>query len=361
MINLFDLSENQKSKKEYLKQIGVVLESKNFILGKHLKAFEEEFANFLKAKHAIGVASGTDALRLCFKVLGIKRGDSVITASFTSPFTVIALFEEGIEPIFCDIDDATLTIDLKDAERKIKKNTRAILPVHIFGNPCEVNSILKFAVGFKLRVIEDACQAHGALYQNKPVGNFGDAAAFSFYPTKNLGGIGDGGMIVTNNAGLDQKIRLLRNGGQTERFWHTVSGINSRLDEIQAAVLQLKLKKLDQNNRKRQRIANFYLEQLGRLPIRFQKIQEESTSAYNLFVVMTKKRDELQKFLKAKKIETGIYYSHPVHLQPAFKKNSKLPITEKVCREVLALPIYPTLDKRSQDFIINSIFDFFKK
>lgn len=354
--------ESSQLRVSYLDAIERVIRSKVFVLGERLEKFEQTFANFISVKYAIGVASGTDALQLCLRALDVKHGDSVLTVAFTSPFTAIGIAQEGVEPIFCDIENDTLNIDLKDARLKIKKNTKAVIPVHIFGNPCDMEKVSAFAEEFNLKIIEDACQAHGAQQRGKFVGNFGDAAAFSFYPTKNLGGFGDGGIVVTNNRLVAKSVRLLRNGGQTKRFWHVKLGINSRLDELQAAVLQIKIKKLAENNKKRASIAKHYEDKLSSLPITFQKIQKKSASAYNLFVIRVKKQKELQKFLANKQIETGIYYSYPVHLQPAFDKyKSKLPVTEKVCREILALPIYPELDIKSQDLIIKAICEFFKK
>src|SRR3989344_6180376 len=308
MIPLIDLSLTRKSGEYIFKDVRSVITSKNFVLGDGVRQFESKYAQFLKAKFAIGVGSGTDALRLSLRAAGIGQGDKVLTVAFTSPFTVIAIIEEGAIPIFCDIREDTWTIDVEDAERKIDGKTKAIIPVHIYGNPCDMDSIQKLCSKNKLKLIEDACQAHGAEYKGKKVGTFGIAAAFSFYPTKNLGAFGDGGMITTNNKFVANKIHLLRHGGQTRRFWHEYSGINSRLDEIQAVILLNKLKNLNKNNKKRELIVKKYRQAFSELPITVQKIPRSGVSSNHLFVIRTNKRDKLQKFLIRNNISSDIYY-----------------------------------------------------
>lgn len=362
MIPLVDIGVDNKTDLAIAKAIAKVLWEKNYILGKRVESFEGKFAQFIGVNFAVGVASGTDALRLSLRALGIGTGDKVLTVGLTSPFTAIAIAEEGAIPVFCDIDKQTLTIDPRDAERKIDKNTRAIIPVHLYGNPCDMTTIAKLAKKHKLKIIEDACQAHGATFDDKMVGSLGDLAAFSFYPTKNLGGIGDGGAITTNSLALAKKIRSLRHGGQTRRFWHQYPGINSRLDEIQAAVLEVRLKLLMRVNRKRTKLAQRYQGGLAGLAIRFQESFEGAQSAYHLFVIRVKKRDQLRKNLAAKGIICDVYYPYPVYSQPAFKSFSrgKLPITEKVTGEILALPLFPNLTFREQDKVIKAIREFYK-
>src|SRR3989344_4187496 len=223
MIPLIDLTIDVETEKTIKREIIKVVESKSYILGKRVEIFEKKFAKFIGTKYAIGVGNGTDALRLCLRALNVGKGDKVLTVALTSPFTVLAILEEGAIPVFCDV-----------AEKKIDRKTKAILPVHLFGNPCVMNAVIKLAEKYKLKVIEDAFQAHGASYKNNMIGSFGDCAAFSFYPTKNLGAMGDGGILVTSNKKIAEMAKILRHGGQTKRFWHKYRGINSRLDEIQA-------------------------------------------------------------------------------------------------------------------------------
>lgn len=361
MIPLIDLSLDKSQVAELEKAFLRVLDSGQYILGKRLEDFEKLWAKFIQAREAIGVANGTDALRLSLAAMGIGPGDKVLTVSLTSPFTAIAIVQAGAEPIFCDIDEATLTIDLLDAERRIDKNVAAIVPVHIFGNPCQMDNVVNFAQKFKLKIVEDACQAHGASFKNKKVGTWGDAGAFSFYPTKNLGAIGDAGIIVTNSSLLAKKIRQLRHGGQTRRFWHKYQGINSRMDEVQAAILTSKLKFLAQNNKKRAILAKNYYKRLKELPLKFQMSFDGGTSVYHLFVLRSKKRDNLKDFLLRKKIGCDIYYPYPVHRQPAFRRYTvaQLKVTEKVCREILAIPIDPKLTISDQNYVIGNIIKFF--
>lgn len=363
MIPLIDLTLDNELSNEIKEEINKVIDSKSYILGARLESFEKKFANFLGTKYAVGVGSGTDALRLSLRALGIGRGDKVLTVSLTSSFTAIAIVEEGAIPIFCDIDDKTWTIDVNDAQKKIDHKTRAIIPVHLFGNPCNMQAILEFAKKYKLKIIEDACQAHGARFADVGIGNFGDAAAFSFYPTKNLGAMGDAGMVVTSSGAVAKMVRILRHGGQAKRFWHETIGVNSRLDEIQAAILSIKLKYLERENLKRNHLAERYRKLLGDLPIKFQESFSGAKPVYHLFVIRTKKRDQLQEYLFKKRIFSDIYYPWSVDVQPAFRKykNAALPKTLKLTREILALPISPSLTVAQQDRVISAIRSFFKK
>lgn len=363
MIPLFDFYLEPKLLKKIHKKIFSVINSKSYILGNELLKFESAFARFAGVKYAVGVASGTDALRLSLRSLGIGLGDKVLTVAFTSPFTVLAIVQEGAIPVFCDVDSETMTIDVDDASRKIDAHVRAIIPVHLYGNPCDMDSINTLAKKKGLRIIEDACQAHGAIYKNKHVGNFGSAGAFSFYPTKNLGAMGDAGMVITNDPKVANKIRVLRHGGQTRRFWHKYAGYNSRLDEIQAAVLSLKLKSLKTENRKRLELSKRYKKFLSDLPIGFQKVHRGANSSNHLFVIRTKKRDQLKNYLFGKRIVTDIYYPYPVHAQEAFRKfgSFKLPATERLSKEILALPLFPSLSFSSQDLVIENIRRFFRE
>lgn len=363
MIPLIDLSLEPDLSNSIKTRVNKVIDSKSYILGQELAKFEREFSVFVKARHAIGVANGTDALKLALRANGIGRGDKVLTVSFTSPFTSVAIVEEGAIPVYCDVDELTWTMDPEQLENCIDKRVKAIMPVHIYGNPADMKRLNKLAKLYKLKVIEDACQAHGAQIGNKQVGNFSDAAAFSFYPTKNLGGLGDGGIVVTNNRQIDKRLRILRHGGQTRRFWHVYKGTNSRLDEIQAGILSEKLKRLKKYNMLRYKIVKRYIEQFKDLPIRFQETTVGSSSANHLFVVRVKNRLGLHKFLKRRGITTDIYYPHPVHLQPTFQqyKKGRLEKTELLTKELLALPLYPLMSELDQEMVIDGVRKFFRK
>ena len=362
MIPLIDLSSDQETTNRIKAAVMDVIDSKNYILGKRLGKFEEKFADFIGGVEAIGVGGGTDALRLCLRAYGIGRGDKVLTVGFTSPFTAIAILQEGAIPVFCDVSDDTLTMDVESVGGKLDSKVKAIMPVHIYGNPADMEAILKFAKKHKLVVIEDACQAVGASIGSKMVGTFGNAAAFSFYPTKNLGAMGDGGMVTAKNKTVGQMARLLRHGGQTKRFWHEYAGINSRLDEMQAAILDVKLDQLRKDNKKKDRLAKKYIEKLSHLPIKFQQVKKDAQSCWHLFVVITPLRDQLRAYLAGREIMTDVYYPYPLYSQKAFSDSPKFetPITDRLCKEVLAIPIYPTLSDSDQDYVIDEVSHFFK-
>lgn len=363
MIPLIDLSLDKKLSHAIKASVEKVIDSKFYILGKQLEQFEKKFAKALDVYDAIGVASGTDALRLSLRALGIGKDDKVLTVAFTSPFTSVAIVEEGAIPVYCDVDESTWTIDPIDCEKKIDKRVKAIMPVHIYGNPANMAVILKLAKKYHLKVVEDACQAHMATISDKKVGSFGDAASFSFYPTKNLGGMGDGGIVTTNNKTVSKLVRFLRHGGQTKRFWHLHKGVNSRLDEIQAVILMEKLKVISKFNLKREQIVNRYKSSLKDLPIAYQTSFPNSKSANHLFVVRVPARDKLNKYLENKGVETGIYYPYGVHKLPsfaAFSKGVQLKVTDNLLKDVLALPLYPSLSRKDQDIIVDSIREFYK-
>lgn len=362
MIPLIDLSLDRQTGRTIKNILGNVLDSNSYILGSRLESFEKKFAKYIGARYAVGVANGTDAIRLALRALGVGSDDQVLTVSFTSPFTAIAIIEEGAIPVFCDVDEKTWTLDTQDALKKITKKTRAIVPVHIYGNPCDMNSISKLAKKNNLKVIEDTCQAHGAVLGKNMLGTFGDAAAFSFYPTKNLGGIGDGGAVVTNNKKLANKIKILRYGGQSKRFWHKYQGVNSRLDEIQAAVLSVKLANLDKYNLQRSKLVARYRNAFKKLPMKFQETRSGAKSANHLFVIQTSKRNDLKKFLESRNINCDIYYPFPIHMQPAFRQyvKGRIEVTERLSKEVLALPLFPRLSLDDQDKVIAAVKEFFK-
>lgn len=348
-------AQNKSIKQELTQAIDHVIESGWYILGKKVEEFETEFANYCKVSTCVGVGNGTDAITLSLLALGIGAGDEVICPSLTATFTALGISATGAKPVFADIDEATFTIDPNDLKKRITKNTKAIIPVHLYGHPADIDPILEIAKGHGLYVIEDACQAHGAEYKGKRVGSIGDAGCFSFYPTKNLGALGDGGAITTNNPLIGEKIKMIRNGGQKTRYDHVVLGRNSRLDEIQAAILLIKLKHLDEWNQNRRKIAKKYAEGLAGVSLTLPLEKEWAKSVYHLFVVKSKNRDQLMEKLAKKGIQSQIHYPIPAHMQPIYNDGANLKTTEKVCDEILSLPIYPELETSSIDIIVDSI------
>lgn len=341
--------EHQREIDEAIRQ---TLESGWYILGQQVSAFEEEFADFLGAAHCIGVANGTDALTLALRACGIGAGDAVITVSHTAVATVAAIELAGAVPLLVDIDPETFTISPQAIENAINKyqgKTRleAIIAVHLYGHPAEMRAIAELARRFDLRVIEDCAQAHGSKIGGQRVGTFGDIAAFSFYPTKNLGALGDGGAVVTNDAALAKRVRLLREYGWRERYVSEIAGMNSRLDELQAAILRVKLKHLDEENERRRQIAQIYHECLPAASLQLPIRRADVSHVYHQYVVRTGERDRLKKRLKEQGIGTLIHYPVPIHLQPAYRNRVQLggglPETELAACEVLSLPMYPQL------------------
>ncbi len=361
MIPVTDLTTNPQILKKIRLAIDEVVKSNSYILSQQLEKFESEFGEFIGSKFICGVGSGTDSLTLSLKALGIGVGDKVLTVSFTSPFTIIAILEAGAIPVFCDIDPNGWTIDVAEASRKMDLKVKAIMPVHIYGNPCDMKKVLDFAKDAKIKVVEDACQANGAMIEEKLVGTFGDAGAFSFYPTKNLGAFGDGGAVTTNNKSVFAAVKILRHGGQTKRFWHVSAYPHSRLDEIQAAILRVKLSVLSDENTMREKIAARYRDKLSALKLRFQKIIPKAKSANHLFVIATKERDRLKKYLKQHGVGSDIHYPYPTYRQPAFKEfaDERLDVTEEIQAKILSLPIYPSLKETDQDEVISQVKNFF--
>lgn len=344
MIPFVDLKrENEEIGQEMLQVIQRVLKSGWFILGEETEKFEEEFSKYIGAKFGIGVNSGSDALYLAVKSLGISIGDEVITVSHTMISTVDAITRNGAKPIFVDIDPETYLMDVSKVEAKISDKTRAILPVHLYGQPVDMDPLMEIAENYGLNVIEDACQAHGAKYRNAKVGSIGDIGCFSFYPTKNLGAYGDGGMLTTSNKELADKLIKIRNYGQSAKYYHDFVGVNSRLDEIQAAILRSKLRHLDEWNEKRRTTAKLYTDLLSKTEVTTPIEKEYAKHAYHLYVIRHKHRDKLQEYLLKQGVQTLIHYPIPVHIQKAYMRSDNLPITEKICGEILSLPIYPWL------------------
>jgi dTDP-4-amino-4,6-dideoxygalactose transaminase len=362
MIPFIDLkSEYAEINEEIAQAIQRVLKSGWFILGVEIKKFEEEFSKYIGTKYGVGVNSGSDALFLALKALGIGKVDEVLTVSHTFISTVDAIVRNGAKPVFVDIDPDTYCVDVTKIEEKITERTRAILPVHLYGHPANMDPIIEIAEKYNLFVVEDACQAHGAEYKGRKVGSIGDLGCFSFYPVKNLGAYGDGGMVVTNNEELADKLGLLRNYGQSKKYYHDFVGVNSRLDEIQAAVLSVKLMHLDEWNEKRRRVAKRYNELLGDSEIVTPIEKEYAKHVYHLYVIRPKDRNKLQEYLSKKGIETMIHYPIPVHKQKAYLDlgfHTRLYITERICNDILSLPIFPEFKNEEIEEVVNYIINF---
>lgn len=334
-----------------------VFKEGRYILGNQVKSFEEEFATFIGVKYAIGVGSGTEALYIALKAYDIGSGDEVITVSHTAVATVAAIRQCGATPVFVDIEPDFYTIDVSKIEISLTNRTKAIIVVNLYGQSADIDSIIKLANRHNLRVIEDCAQAHGAKFNGKKVGSIGDVGCFSFYPTKNLGGVGDGGIITTNHENVAIKIKLLREYGWQERYISYIQGYNSRLDEVQAAILRIKLKYLEKDNNRRKMIAAKYDKELNELDLYLPKTRSNGEHVYHLYVIRTKKRNELKEFLYQNKILALIHYPVPVHLQPAYKEYANFPleITERIAGEILSLPMYPELSDENINFVIDTI------
>ena len=359
-INFVDLQKQYQNYKEEIDEaVHGVLNKSNYVLGDEVEKFEEEFSSYCEVKYCIGVDSGTDALFLSLKALNIGLGDEVITVANTFIATAFAISMTGAKPVFVDVNPDTYNIDVNRIEEKITFRTKAILPVHLYGQPADMKPILESAKKYNLFVIEDSCQAHGAKYREKRTGSFGDIAAFSFYPGKNLGAYGDGGAITTNNEDLAEKIKMLRNYGQKMKHNHLIKGFNSRLDTIQAAILRVKLKYLDEWNQRRRENAQKYNELLSGLDVVLPKELGGIEPVYHLYVIQTERRNELLEYLANKEISAGIHYPIPIHLQPAYKelgyKRGDFLITETLSQKVLSLPMFSTLKDEEIIYICDLI------
>ena len=351
MVKIFDLQREWDELKDQLTEIfDRVCRNGEFITGRELAAFEDAFARYTGVHFAAGVGSGTDALRIGGLALGLKAGDKVVTTPNTYIATTMALSIHGIVPVFCDIDPETFTMDPHALEKVLKAESgvKACIPVHLYGHPCRMDEIIDVADRFGVTIFEDACQAHGALYKGRKVGTFGLAAAFSFYPTKNLGAYGDAGGLVTADRGVYDTICRLRNYGQVEKHLHVIEGFNSRLDELQAAILSVKLARLDAGNEKRRHLADIYRWSLKEeTPIVLPVEKPWAHHVYHLYVIRTPDREALSQFLKSRGIGTLVHYPTPIHLQQAYRhlgyKRGDFPVAEKAASEILSLPLYPTL------------------
>ena len=359
-IHFIDLKRQYLSIRDEIdKALFRVLREGQFILGEEVKEFEKEFAAYCRVPFGVGVNSGTDALHLTLTACNVGAGDEVITAPNTAVPTVCAIQMAGAKPIFCDIEEDTLLMNPDLLNGLITTKTKAIIPVHLYGQLCNMDRIMKIANEHNLRIIEDACQAHGAAWHGKKAGNFGDAACYSFYPTKNLGAFGDGGIVVTKNERVAGKIKILRNYGQCDRYRNILGGVNSKLDEIQAAILRVKLPYLDKWNQRRREIADNFRRNVNNNHIRHPLEKSGAKHALHLYVIRTENRDSLQHYLSNCGIETIIHYPLLIYHQQAYAHlnlpKGRCPIAEKAAEEVLSIPIYPELTDDEVKFIIESL------
>ncbi len=352
---------NETIASELNEAIHRVLRSGWFILGRELESFEAEFAAYCAVKHCIGVASGTEALQLALLACGVGPGDEVITVSHTAMPTVLAIAAAGAVPVFVDIDPQTFTLRPDQLEEAHSQKTRAIVPVHLYGHCAEMDAILEFAARHNLYVIEDAAQAHGSSYNGRKAGSIGKVGCFSFYPSKNLGACGDGGAVVTSDPELATRLRRLRNYGESRKYHHETMGYNSRLDELQAAILRAKLPHLDRWNESRRNLAACYL---SRLEERFSppKVKPGCVHNFHLFVIQSDERDKLQEHLHAHHIETPIHYPVPCHLQPAMQaikhRCCDLFVTERLAHRILSLPMFATLSSEEAEHVARCVNSF---
>ena len=339
-----------------------VFESSWYIKGHENENFEKLFADYCCSKYCVGVGNGLDALMLSLKALGIKSGDEVIVPSNTFIATALAVTYTGATPVFVEPDINTYNINPAKIEEKITEKTRAIIPVHLYGQPCEMDSIMQVAKKHNMYVIEDCAQAHGATYKGRVVGSFGDAAGFSFYPGKNLGALGDAGAVVTNDSKLAEKVRFIGNYGSDYKYHHIYQGNNSRLDELQAAFLSAKLPHLDRMNEERRKIANRYLNEITNPDIILPFVRADVVPVWHIFAIRTQKRDELAEYLEENSIQTNKHYPIPIHLQKCYSdlsiKEGSLPIAEEISRTQLSLPLFYGIKESQVDYVIKKINSF---
>lgn len=363
-IPLLDLKAQYSTcKDEIARAIADVCESQAFALGPAVTAFEKNIAGYCGCEYAIGVSSGTDALLIALMALDIRPGDEVITSPFTFFASAGSIARLGATPVFADVDPDSFNIDPTSVEQKVTEKTKALMPVHLFGQVARMNDIAAIASRYDLKIVEDAAQAIGATRENKKAGAFGDCGCFSFYPTKNLNAFGDAGLVVTNSEDTAEKLKILRNHGQNPTYFYRIIGGNFRLDSIQAAVLDVKLKYLEGWNDKRRQHAAMYDEILAGSPVATPKIDQEAGSIYHQYTITAPERDALKDFLAENGVGSAIFYPKPLHLQDCFKSlgycEGDLPIAEKLCSEVLSLPIYPELTGKQVEYVANTIMKFY--
>lgn len=352
-------AQYQQIKIEIDNAIEKVISKSQFVGGEEVKLFEEEFAAYCETDHCVGVGNGTDAVYLALRAMGIGSGDEVITVAHTFIATTEGITAAGASPIFIDVKEDTMLMDPELIESAITPRTKAIIPVHLYGQPCEMDRIMEIARKHGLRVIEDAAQAHGARWMGQRAGSIGDAACFSFYPGKNLGAYGDAGAVVSKDRQVIDRLRMLANHGSVTKYTHEIEGVNSRLDGLQAAILRVKLRHLDEWNEQRRNHANYYLRALRGSELVPVAIHEKAEPVWHLFVVRVADREEFQKRLADEGIATGIHYPLPLHLQPAYAHLNlpigSFPVTEKIAREIVSLPMFPELTSAELDVVVKSI------
>ncbi len=357
-------SQYHEMREEVLAKIDAVFGRGAFILGDEVGTFEKAFAKFSGVKECVGVATGCDALLWVLKALGIGPGHEVIAPANTFIATVLAITASGATPVLVDCRDDDFCIDPDLVARAVTKRTRAIMPVHLYGQAARMDEIAAIAKTHNLKIIEDAAQAHGAAYRGRPCGSLGDAAGSSFYPAKNLGAYGDGGAVLTNSHEIAEHVRWVRNYGQSKKYHHDVAGWNSRLDTVQAAILLSKLERLPEWNANRQRAAARYAEKLAGLPVRTPLTRPECMHVFHLYVIRTTRRDGLSAFLGSRGISCGIHYPVPVHLQKAYTDlgyaPGAFPVSEKCAGEILSLPMFPELNDAQVDYVCENIAEFFR-
>jgi dTDP-4-amino-4,6-dideoxygalactose transaminase len=365
-IPLVDLKgQYEPIKEEVLATVADVLEGMKLFLGENVYELEREFAKYCGARYAVGVGSGTDALYLALRAIDVGPGDEVITAPNSFFATAAAICMTGATPVFVDIEPDTYTMDAALLERAITSRTKAIMPVHLYGQPADMPAIRRIAEEDGLAIIGDACQAHGAEYRGQRTGTLGDAAAFSFYFSKNLGAYGEGGIVVTNDRGLASKLQLLRNHGSSTRYYHSAVGMNSRLDEIQAAILRIKLRGLEQWNVARRALALEYNKRLARFPEITTPVERpEATHVYHLYIIRTPWRDEMLDWLQRHGVGAAVHYPVPIHLQEALRhlgyREGDFPVTERASKEIISLPIYAELGIDDVNYVCQTIGDFLR-
>jgi dTDP-4-amino-4,6-dideoxygalactose transaminase len=360
MIPLVDLRAQYLTiKSDIAAAIGRVLDTGQFVLGEEVEAFEQEFAAYQGAAHGIALNTGTSALHLALIAAGVGPGDEVITVPFTFVATVAAIGYVGARAVFVDIDPATFTMDVTQLEGAITSRTKAIIPVHLYGQPADMDPILEIAKRHGVKVIEDACQAHGAAYKGRPVGALGDAGCFSFYPGKNLGAYGEGGMVVTNNAAMAKHIRMLRDWGQDRKYHHVLKGFNYRMEGLQGSILRVKLRHLDHWTEARRTHAVEYRRLLRDSGVEIPIEAPYARHVYHVYAVRTPDRATLQRTLQSNGIGSGIHYPVPVHLQPAYADDAygpgDFPHAERAANEVLSLPMYPELSFTNVEMVVAAV------
>jgi dTDP-4-amino-4,6-dideoxygalactose transaminase len=363
LVPLVDLAAQYRTIAPEVEQAAAkVLREADFILGHEVKRFEQEFAEFCESRYAVGVDSGTSAIELALRAYEIGAGHEVITAANSFIATSLAVSHAGATPVLIDVDPRTYTIDVAVIEQAITPRTKAIIPVHLYGHPAYMDRIREIAERHRLVVIEDACQAHGARYRGRRVGSWSHASAFSFYPGKNLGAYGDGGMVVTNDQRIAQRVEMLRNYGQQEKYHHLFRGYNRRLDTLQAAVLRVKLRYLERWNEARRRNAALYDKLLKGSGVGLPSEAADARSAWHLYVIRVGHRDALREHLASRGISTGVHYPIPIHLQPAYQdlghKAGDFPISESCARSILSLPMYAELVRRQIELVAEAIREF---